>query len=128
MQQPQFTQLASETIQRAIDLASKNKNPSTEEIHLLKALADIDGVSREIIKKISDSVENVEKDLEARIDQLPIVEGSNESVSISVQLQRIMQKVVEESQKLGDSYISQEMLLWSLAENGSDEIKNILKR
>ena len=128
MQQPQFTQLASETIQRAIDLASKNKNPSTEEIHLLKALADIDGVSREIIKKISDSVENVEKDLEARIDQLPIVEGSNESVSISVQLQRIMQKVVEESQKLGDSYISQEMLLWSLAENGSDEIKNILKQ
>jgi len=128
MQQPQFTQLASETIQRAIDLAGKNKNPSTEEIHLLKALADIDGVSREIIKKISDNVENVEKDLETRIDQLPIVEGGNESVSISVQLQKIMQKVVEESQKLGDSYISQEMLLWSLAENGSDEIKNILKQ
>lgn len=126
MREAQFTQLASETIQKAIDIANKYRNVSAEEIHLLKALVEVDGVSREIIKKVADNIENVEQDLEARIYQLPIIEGGDISVTISMQLQRILQRTVEESQKLGDSYVSQEMLLWSLAENGSSEIKKIL--
>jgi ATP-dependent Clp protease ATP-binding subunit ClpB len=120
MANPQFTQLASETLQKAIGEAMERRNLMVEEIHLLWALKTMEGAAREILGGIS------EKEIEEKIDQLPTAEMVSEQPQISGQAQRVIQAAIEESRKRGDSYVSQEMLLWGLATAGSREIKSML--
>lgn len=120
MQQPQFTQLALETLQKAVDRAKEDQNPEVYDCHLLWALKTKDGVSRELLHEITiDEVEQL-------IERLPVLEESVIDPQISNQLQRVLQSSIQKSQALGDNFLPQEMLLWGLADSGSYEIKKIL--
>ncbi|MFA5828404.1 MAG: AAA family ATPase [Candidatus Shapirobacteria bacterium] len=116
MEQPKFTQLAAETLQRAVDEARARKNPEVDIPHLKWALQNIDGPAKEILK------ESQPEDL----DRLPKVEGGNEP-QISRLLQQKLGEAVRESQKRGDSFVSQEMLLWAVFEDSKirQEIENL---
>ncbi|HEX8923403.1 MAG TPA: AAA family ATPase [Patescibacteria group bacterium] len=120
MQQPQFTQLALETLQKAVDKAREDRSPEVYDAHLLWALKTKDGVSKELLREV-----NMDE-VEILLNQLPIIEGLSTEPQISTQLQRVLQSGIQKSQSLGDNYLPQEMLLWGLAENGDYEIKRIL--
>lgn len=125
---PQFTQLTLETIQRAIGEARNRKNPLVEDIHLLKSMADGDGVSREILRQEVDDFSEFIRELNSWVDNMPIMEMSIGEPQMSSAAQRILQSAINQSQKQGDAYVSQEMLLWGLVDSGGQEIKNLLKR
>lgn len=116
MAEPQFTQLSIETINRAIEEARRRKNPEVDIPHLWWALKNIEGVAKEILKDYP----------EENLDQLPVVEGETES-RVSNQLQQKIGEAVRESQKRGDSFVSQEMLLWVLTSDNKirQEIENL---
>src|SRR4030042_4544774 len=118
MGQPQFTQLAIETINRAIEEARERKNPEVDIPHLWCALKNTEGVAKEILRDYPG--ENLE--------QLPVVEGGGEP-RVSRRLEEKIGEAIRESQKRGDSYVSQEMLLWVIAEDNKirEEIEELRK-
>lgn len=125
---PQFTQLTLETIQRAIGEARSRRNPLVEDIHLLKSMADSEGVSREILKQEVDDFPEFQRELSSWLGSMPTLEVSIGEPQMSSAAQRILQSAINQSQKQGDAFVSQEMLLWGLVDNGGHEIKDMLKR
>ena len=107
MPQAQFTQLATETLNSALEKARELKNPEMNETHLLWALKAAD--EQEVDKMLAD---------------LPRIE--NQEPRPSPELQRIIGMAIKKSQELGDSYVPQEMLLWGLLETKNEEIKKLL--
>jgi ATP-dependent Clp protease ATP-binding subunit ClpB len=127
MDQTQFTQLSIETLQKAVNEAAQRGNPEVEGIHLLWALAESDGVSKEILRQQSGDLESLKEDIKSELDQLPIFDGHNQEPQISRRLQETLQSAVNESRRMGDSYVPQEMLLKALSDQGGYEVKKILE-
>lgn len=121
MNQPQFTQLAQETLFKSVEKARELGNPSVEESHLWWALINTEGVGRELLKGVGNG--EVDKNLKL----LPVA-GSEIEPQPSPALQKIIMAGVRKSQELGDSFVPQEMLLWGLAEAGSDEIGKVVDK
>ena len=121
MNQPQFTQLAAETLQRAVDEARARKNPEVDVPHLRWALMNVEGPAKEILRLAS-----LAQDYNFDLSKLPVVEGENEP-RISSLLQQKLSEAVSESRKRGDSFVSQEMLLWALTDDNKikKEIENL---
>ena len=105
--EPQFTQLATETLNRALEKARGLKNPELTETHLLWALQVIE-----------------EDKVEKMLFELPKTEGQNPIPS--KELQRIIGIAVKKSQELGDAYVPQEMLLWGLLETNNETLKKLI--
>jgi ATP-dependent Clp protease ATP-binding subunit ClpB len=101
MIEPQFTQLAATTLQTAVNEAKNRKNPEVDLPHLRWALKNTDGPAKEILKEYPSE----------NLDQLPIISGEN-NPRISPALQQKLSQAIEESQKRGDSFVSQDILLW----------------
>lgn len=119
MENPQFTQLAAESLERAVGIARERKRSEIGEWELLLGLLEIEGVVKEMIGKEMDIGEIEEKiSLGARIES-----GEGRPSPI---FQRIISKGIEESRKRGDSYVSQEMILWGIIEGG-EETKRYLE-
>lgn len=104
--QPQFTQLATETIERAVEEAERRKNPEVDVPHLWWALKNTEGVAKEILKDYPDE----------DLSRLPMAEGGS-GMRLSTRLQQKINVAVAESQRRGDSFVSQEMLLWAVADD-----------
>ena len=125
MQQPQFTQLAAETINKAAEEAAQLKNPEITEVHLLWALKNTSGVAAELLKGFNNN------EVERLLAQLPtIISGEPRP---SMELQRIIANAIRKSQELGDAYVPQEMLLWGLSGTNNPELsrswnEEIIKR
>jgi len=116
MRNPQFTQLAAETLQMAVEEAQRRKNPEVDIPHLWWALKNIDGPGKEILKNQP----------EENLDNLPVVEGGMEP-RISQKLQQKLAEAIKESQRRGDSFVSQEMVLWAIADDNKirEEIEKL---
>lgn len=125
---PQFTQLTLETIQRAIGEARTRRNPLVEEVHLLKAMSESDGVSREILRQEVDDFPDFFRDINSWLGMMPTLEVSIGEPQMSSAAQRVLQSAINQSQRQGDAYVSQEMLLWGLVESGGHELRNLLKK
>jgi len=108
--QPQFTQLAAETLQKAVAEAIRRKNPEVDVPHLQWAMENTEGPAREILNQVQD-----DRKWEG-LGRLPVVEGGGEP-RISARLQQKLGEAIKESQKRGDSYVSQEMLLWAITDD-----------
>jgi len=119
MENPQFTQLATESLERAVRIARERKRSEIGEWELLLGLLEIEGVVKEMIGKELDIGE-----IEERVSLGARIESGEGRPSLI--FQRIISKAVEESNKRGDSYVSQEMFLWGIIEAG-DETKKYLE-
>ncbi|MFA6518129.1 MAG: AAA family ATPase [Candidatus Shapirobacteria bacterium] len=115
MNQPQFSQLTQETLVRAMEKARELKNSNVEEIHLVWALKNAEGVGQELLKEIDG------EKVEEKLKSLPVVENQVEP-QMSPALQKIIGVAVRKSQELGDNYVPQEMLVWGLVESGGESL------
>ena len=119
MEQPQFTQLAEESLALAFQLATERKNSEVVDWHLLLALLKTNGPVSEIVSVVDENL------VLEKIKELPVVEGETQELKPSPQLQLVLKNAIDESRKRGDSYVSQEMLLWGLLESGSADLKKL---
>jgi len=121
MQMPKLTELATETLNTAAHEAEKRKNPAVEDSHLLWALVNKEGLAGEILK------ERNWEEIETIMNSLPKMETESE-IRGGASLGKIIKRAEEEAKKRGDEYISQEILLLALAEEGGEEIKKLLEK
>ncbi len=126
MEYPKFTQLAAETLERSVDISKQKQNPIVDEGHLLMALAEISGSSRELLESMG-NFGTIWSEVDKLVESLAKSEsGANGQPMFSSGFNRVIQTAVDESKKLGDEYVSQEMLLLGILKSGSNEVKRIL--
>jgi len=118
MNNPQFTQLASETLERAIAISREKNKAELGEWELLGAILSIEGIAKDLVKDL-----DIEQFVWSQIEQGAKME-KGEPLPSPV-FQKIINKAVVESQKNGNSYVPQEMLLLGILEEGEETKKLI---
>lgn len=119
MAENQFTVLSIETIQKAVEIAKEYESPTVEQIHLLAALSQIDGVARQILGDL---------EIENELINLPKISGAKSEPNASNGVQQTIQKAIEIAKEKGDEYVSQEILLLALVETGDQLIVKLITK
>ncbi len=102
----------------AQSLAVGNDNSYIEPIHLLSALiAQEDGGTASLFARAGVNLARLRESLKAAIGRLPKVEGTGGEVSISRELNNLLNLTDKEAQKRGDQFIASEMFILALGED-----------
>jgi len=102
----------------AQSLAVGNDNPYIEPVHVLSALvAQEDGGTASLFARAGVNVARLRETLKTAIGRLPKVEGQGGEVSISRELNNLLNLTDKEAQKRGDQFIASEMFVLALAED-----------
>jgi len=102
----------------AQSLAVGNDNPYIEAVHLLAALLQQDdGSTASLLQRAGVNLGPLKNSLQQAIARQPKVEGTGGEVSISRDLNNLLNVTDKESQKAGDAFIASEMFLLALAED-----------
>ena len=98
-----------------------NDNPYIEPQHLLLALLDQeDGGTASILARAGVNVAALKQALAKSIERLPKVEGHGGEVSISRELNNLLNVTDKEAQKRNDAFIASEMFLLALLDDKGD--------
>ncbi len=111
-----LTQLTQETLSRAMELARNLHNPQLDLAHVVLAMKQTSGPAAEMLAPLEqDFVQKI-------VDALPT--GSTISTPLpSSELQKAVACAMEEANKLGDTYLSQEFLMVGVVEAASGELR-----
>ena len=108
----------------AQSLANTNDNPNIEPVHMVQALLDQDdGSTASLLSYAGVNLAPLKVSLKSSIDKLAKVEGNQGEISISRDLNNLLNLTEKNSQKLGDAYISSEMFLLALADDKTEAAK-----
>lgn len=120
-----LTHNSQQAIAKAQELADDWRHPQIRPLHLLLALVmDFEGVVVEILRQMGVSIEDLVKEIEEKLEELPKAGGELGQVYPSQELSRALRQSVKESQNMKDEYVSREHLLLALI-NTSPQIKQI---
>jgi ATP-dependent Clp protease ATP-binding subunit ClpB len=99
-------------IQEAQSLALGNDNPYIEPVHLLAALINQEGGSaRPILQKAGARLPSLVAALQTAMNRLPKVEGTGGEITISRDLDKLLNLTDKEASKRGDQFIASELFL-----------------
>ena len=113
-----FTIKAQEAIQSALDTAKRNGQQTIEPVHILAGVMDKGkDVTDYVLQKLGVNAQSVELSLQNEIKHLPKVSGGEPY--FSPDSNKVLEKTLDISQKLGDDYVSIEPLLLALLQVGS---------
>ncbi|OIO20257.1 MAG: ATP-dependent chaperone ClpB [Candidatus Magasanikbacteria bacterium CG_4_9_14_0_2_um_filter_41_10] len=117
-----FTQKSQEALQHAAQIGQKNGQPQVEPPHLFLALLEQEeGVVLSVLKKLNVNIEELRHDTQNLINALPkqfgAMGGGMGQIMMGQAMMFILQNAQNESQKMGDEYISVEHLLLSFLTN-----------
>ena len=108
-----FTIKAQESIQAAINLASRNGQQVIEPLHILAGIMEKGkDVVNYIFHKSGINLQIVESAVQSEISHLPKVSGGEPYLSPDAN--KVIQTTMDESQKMGDEFVSIEPLLLAL--------------
>ena len=108
-----FTIKAQEAIQAAIDLASRNGQQVIEPLHILAGIMEKGkDVVNYLFHKSGINLQIVESAVQSEIIHLPKVSGGEPYLSPDAN--KVIQTTMDESQKMGDEFVSIEPLLLAL--------------
>jgi len=117
-----------QAINEAQSLAVGNDNPSIEAQHLLAALLNQqDGGTQSLLSRAGVNIEPLKSGLQQAITKLPKLDSNTGDVSISRDLNNLLNLTDKHAQKLGDSFIPSEMFLLALADD-KGETGRLLKQ
>jgi ATP-dependent Clp protease ATP-binding subunit ClpB len=119
MRQDKLTTKLQEALADAQSLAVGNDNPYIEPVHLLTSLLNQDdGGARSILQRAGVNVGGLTAALKSSFERLPKVSGSD--VQVSREFVTLLNLADKEAQKLGDQFVSSEMVLLAMADDKSD--------
>jgi len=102
----------------AQSLAARNDNQFIEPVHLLAAmLADTDSGVGSLLARAGVAVNRLSPALDSEIRALPQVQGTDDNVSVSRDLQAVLTRTDKEAGKRGDEYIPTELFLLALVDD-----------
>ena len=115
MQLDKFTVKSQEAIQKAHDLASENKQPQIETVHLALALLEQDdSLVKSILERLNKDPKQITSEIEEAIKHMPTQTGSpteGGQVYVSQNLNKALETSQKIATKMGDDYTSTEHLL-----------------
>ena len=125
MKMDDFTRRAQELLATAQQIATDNNNQEIYPPHLLKAMLEEDqGITQPILEQLGLNLEQLNKDCQKLITQLPEVYGSDSSqIYMSRDMQNLLQQSRQEAKKLNDDYISTEHILIALVNSDTKTAK-----
>ncbi|MFN2363524.1 MAG: ATP-dependent chaperone ClpB [Halarsenatibacteraceae bacterium] len=125
MKMDDFTRRAQELLATAQQLATDNNNQEIYPPHLLKAMLEEDqGITQPILEQLGLNLEQLNKDCQKLITQLPEVYSSDSSqVYMSRDMQNLLQQSRQEAKKLNDDYITTEHILIALVNSDTKTAK-----
>ena len=120
-----FTIKAQEAVQEAANIASQAHQQAIEPVHLLQGIMQKGrDVSNFVFQKLGVNAAQIESLLQQEMQHLPHVEGGQPYFSNTSN--EVFQHAVENSQKLGDDFVSIEPMLLALLQVSSS-VSRILK-
>ncbi len=120
-----YTIKSQQAIQQAMDIAMANQNQAIENIHILKALIEVDeNVIPFLLKKNNVNIAVLTQAVDKIIESLPKVNGGNPFLSNDAN--KAMLKASEYLKNFGDDYVSIEHLLLGIL-NQNDTSSKLLK-
>jgi ATP-dependent Clp protease ATP-binding subunit ClpB len=123
-----MTEKVQSALMEARDKALSRNNPETTILHLFSALlSDKDGLTKRMLELSEVNANAVLRQIEAEIEKLPSVSGSNQSAGISINLEKLFAKAFELAGKMKDDYVSVEHLLLAIGEIKNDACAEILR-
>ncbi|MDA0730185.1 MAG: ATP-dependent chaperone ClpB [Proteobacteria bacterium] len=99
-------------------LANEHDNPSIESVHLLLALVNDDqNDTAAILSAAGSNVDRLKHSLKVAIDNLPKVSSANGEISVSRDLNNLLNVTEKNALKHNDSFIASEMFLLALIDD-----------
>ncbi|MFW0109180.1 ATP-dependent chaperone ClpB [Rothia sp. P13129] len=124
----QLTSASEELLNQANSYAQTLKNPSIEPEHLLKAMLDTrQSLAAATLKVAGVNLDELSEKVSAQIKTLPTTSGATVAKpQISQDVLHALENAQTQAQKLGDSYISTEIILLGIAQ-GQNAAATLLK-
>ena len=114
-----FTIKAQEVVQQAVNIAQLNGQQAIEPVHILKGVMEkAKDISNFIFQKLGVNGQQIEMLVEQEIKHLPKVQGAGQPY-LSNEANQVLVKATEQSQRMGDEFVSVEPLLLALLSVGS---------
>lgn len=122
-----FTKKSMEAIQTVEKTAMNNGNAEFKQIHLLKALVDIeDSLIKNLLDKMGVNIAAITKTIDEEVDKLPKVQGSVQ-YRYSNELNQVMINADDVAKGMKDEYVSVEHLFICMMNYADETIKRIFK-
>jgi ATP-dependent Clp protease ATP-binding subunit ClpB len=110
-----------QAIADAQSLAARNDNQYIEPAHVLSALlADSESGAGSLLARAGVAVNRLQSALESILKGLPKVQGAEDNIQVSRDLQGVFTRVEKEAAKRGDTFIPSELFLLALADDKGD--------
>ena len=123
-----FTDRAKGFLQAAQTIAIRETHQQVTQEHLLKALLDDkEGLAAQLITSAGGDAGRALAAVEAELAKLAKVQGSNAQTFMSQDLSRVLDQAQQAAEKAGDSFVTAEYLLLSLALAKSGASGRIIK-
>ena len=108
-----FTIKSQEAVQQAVQLVARNNQQAIEPEHLLKAvILTGESVTNFLFQKLGVNIPNLNRVLDRQIESLPKVSGGEPYLSSDAN--KVLQKAIDYSSKMGDQYVSLEPIILAL--------------
>ena len=108
-----FTIKSQEAVQQAVQLVTRNNQQAIEPEHLLKAvILTGESVTNFLFQKLGVNISNLNRVLDKQIESLPKVSGGEPYLSNDAN--KVLQKAIDYSSKMGDQYVSLEPIILAL--------------
>ena len=121
MRQDKLTTKFQQALSEAQSIALAHDNQFIEPVHVLAAmLADEEGGTVSLIERSGGNAQQVKREADAAIENLPKVSGTGGDVQVSRDLGRALNLTEKEAMAHGDEVISSEMFLLGLTDNTLD--------
>ena len=109
-----FTIKAQEAVQQAVNIAQMNGQQAIEPVHILKGVLEkAKDISNFIFQKLGVNGQQIEMLVDQEIQHLPKVQGAGQPF-LSNEANQVLVKATEQSQQMGDEFVSVEPLLLAL--------------
>ncbi|WP_337474706.1 ATP-dependent chaperone ClpB [Duodenibacillus massiliensis] len=121
MRQDKLTTKFQQALSEAQSIALAHDNQFIEPVHVLAAMiADEEGGTVSLIERSGGNAQQVKREADAAIENLPKVSGTGGDVQVSRDLGRALNLTEKEAMAHGDEFISSEMFLLALTDNTLD--------
>ena len=121
----QFTIIAQEVMNQAVQIANGNNQQAVETGHILKALFEkADSITSFLLKKLDVNVTGVQAALDRIITTYPKVSGGEAYLSSNAN--KALQEAVNQTKTFDDQYVSVEHILLGIFKSG-DQISQMMK-
>ncbi len=127
MRLDRFTVKSQEALQEAQSIAERHQHQEVDDGHLLLALIGQEGgIVVPIIQRVGANINLIKGQIEDALKRLPKVSGAGGEIYLASGLKKILDKALEEAQRLKDEFVSTEHILIAIADDKTSEARRML--